>query len=470
MRRAAKYRRISDDREGQALGVERQDEDLDALGQRRGLTFVADYVDNDISASTRSKKRRPDFEQMMRDARAGRFDVIAAYTTGRLTRRPREFEDLIELAERHGVEFEYVRSPSFDLRTAQGRRIARTLAAQDAGEAEETAERVARQKLQAAAAGQWKGGRRPYGYEADGTTVREAEAEVIREASSAILAGASLRGLAAQLNAQGATTSTGRLWTPTELRKVLLRPRNAGLMEHQGEIVGPAAWPSVVDEEQWRAVVGLLTDPGRRTWVTAARRWLLSGLALCGVCGGPIRATRQNGTPSYTCKPRKCVARTAAEVETFVTDVVIERLSRPDVAELLATPAPDRTADLRQELLAIRTRRRSLAGLLADGILTEAEVRREAPTLDKRISEIEATLSSSGRDGALSAVVMAVSAAGADPATVWAGLDLDRRRAVLDALMTVRIHRTRRGRPKGWRPGRSYFDPSTVGIEWKGRE
>ena len=76
------------------------------------------YTDNDIGASTRSRKPRPDYQRMLADARAGRFEVILAYASSRLTRRPREHEDLIELAERHGVAYRYVRSPSVDLNTA----------------------------------------------------------------------------------------------------------------------------------------------------------------------------------------------------------------------------------------------------------------------------------------------------------------------------------------------------------------
>jgi site-specific DNA recombinase len=59
-RLAAIYCRISEDREGVALGVARQQEDCRALAARLGYTVPADavFVDNDISASTRSRKAR----------------------------------------------------------------------------------------------------------------------------------------------------------------------------------------------------------------------------------------------------------------------------------------------------------------------------------------------------------------------------------------------------------------------------
>ena len=54
-----------------------------------------------------------------------------------------------------------------------------------------------------------------------------------------------------------------------------------------------------------------------------------------------------------------------------------------------------------------------------------------------------------------------------DPAEVWDGLDLARRRAIVDTLATVTILPARRGRRPGWQPGQSYFDPTTVRVEPK---
>lgn len=54
-----------------------------------------------------------------------------------------------------------------------------------------------------------------------------------------------------------------------------------------------------------------------------------------------------------------------------------------------------------------------------------------------------------------------------DPEAVWQALDLDRRRAVLAALMTVTVNKTPRGRPAGWKPGQPYFDAASVDIEPK---
>jgi site-specific DNA recombinase len=63
--------------------------------------------------------------------------------------------------------------------------------------------------------------------------------------------------------------------------------------------------------------------------------------------------------------------------------------------------------------------------------------------------------------------VLAGVADAADPAKVWAGLDLSRKRAIVDVLIDVVILPARKGRRPGWRAGETYFDPDSVEIVWK---
>jgi site-specific DNA recombinase len=465
-RRAAIYTRISQDREGAGLGVERQEADCRGLAEQLGWTIVAIHSDNDLSAY--SGKPRPGYLALLADLRAGLADAVVCWHTDRLHRSPSELEDYIAVCEHGGVPTQTVKAGPLDLASPSGRMVARQLGAVARYEVEHQIERQQRARLQAATAGRWGGGRRPYGYGADGVTVMKAEAETLQWAAAQVLAGVSLNAIIAELNARGNRTSTGRPWKPTELRRALCRPRNAGLMVHRGQVVGRADWPPILDDGTWRGVCAVLGDPTRRTNTSTARRWLLSGLAVCGVCGEPVRSfsagtSRGRATkPVYTCRSGKHVVRDAAEIDRFVDQVILERLSRPDARELLAPDQKGDTSQLHARDAALAARLAELGRLAGEGAIDPIQLVEATAIIRQQREEITTQLAAMSRGSVLAGVADAP-----DPVKVWAGLDLSRRRAIIDTLATVTILPARRGRRPGWRPGESYFDPTTVRVEPK---
>src|SRR5947209_5645390 len=189
MIRAAIYCRISQDRAGAGLGVTRQEEDCRALCERRGWVVAEVYADNDVSAY--SGKPRPAWQQLISDVQAGAVGAMVSWHVDRLTRSPRELEDVIDLADKHGIELATV-TGEVDLSNPTGRLIARMLGAAARHEAEHKAERQKRQRRQAAEAGRVAGGgKRPFGYADDRITVIDDEAAIIRECAGRALSGES---------------------------------------------------------------------------------------------------------------------------------------------------------------------------------------------------------------------------------------------------------------------------------------
>ncbi|HEV2370835.1 MAG TPA: recombinase family protein [Streptosporangiaceae bacterium] len=120
------------------------------------------YTDNDVSAYVR--KPRPAWRDLLADVRAGRVDAIVCWHVDRLTRSPRELEDVIDLHDAHGVQLATA-TEEIDLATPTGRMVARTLGAAARHEAEHKAERQRRERLQQAKAGRpHSTGTRGYGY------------------------------------------------------------------------------------------------------------------------------------------------------------------------------------------------------------------------------------------------------------------------------------------------------------------
>lgn len=447
---AATYERISDDREGRELGVDRQRKDNRVVAEREGLALVggAPYTDNDLSASTKAKKARPEYQRLLADARAGRFQVIIAYTQGRLTRTPREYEDLIDLAQQHGVRFLFVRSPSFDLNTAQGRQIGRTMAAQAAGEAEETAERVARAVTDRVERGEFHGGPRGYGLEPGNRVIREDEAKRIRAWATHVLAGGSLRSIATDLNEAGIPTVTGSPWRGEVIRKILINPRVAGLRVHGGG-EHPSWSPEIIAPATWRALKVMLENPDRRLNPGGpARKYLGVGLLICERCTPKTVNTGENrmGNRTYVCMgchrswQAEPIDHWLAGPDGAVEEILLELDQRKTLLPRLQSGID--TAALETEASAIRMNMGELATeyALARGAVKTA-LSQGLAAGEARLGEIEAEIVRAGQVDPLTEIL------GDNPVKVWRGqTDLHRRQAVIRELMTVTLGPPIRGR------------------------
>lgn len=459
--RASIYTRISKDREGGGLKVATQEADCRELASTLGAEVVSIHTDNDLSAY--SAKPRPGYRALLEQIATGKVDVVLAWHTDRLHRSPTELEAYISACEPHGVSTHTVRAGPIDLSTPSGKLVARQLGSVASYEVEHSMDRMRRSKRRIAEAGQWKGGRRPFGFESDGVTVREVEAALIRSACDSILAGASVASLARDWNRAGITTTTGKPWAPSAPRRVLLRPRNAGLMEHRGEIIGDAEWPAIVPAEKWRAVVRTLEDPARRTNPgTSAGKWLGSGLYRCGACGTTVRATMSDGRRAYRCL-QSHVVRVQGEVDAYVEAVIAERLRRPDLGDLLrrASAAPD-LQHLEARTIELRARLNQMAAVFAEGGIDAEQLASGSKLLTKQLDAVRAQITTALADTAVAGVAEAP-----DPGLAWLQADLSRRRAILDVLAEVSLLPSGRGRRPGWSPGESYFRPESVQIRWK---
>ena len=104
-----------------------------------------------------------------------------------------------------------------------------------------------------------------YGYNAEHTEIVAEEAAVVKEAAQRILAGDSLRSVCTDLNDRAVPTVTGRAWSTTVLRNMLMSARLSGQREHKGEIVSKGNWPGILTPTQTSRLRSLFSDPNRRT-------------------------------------------------------------------------------------------------------------------------------------------------------------------------------------------------------------
>lgn len=448
MAKAFKYLRISDDPEGLEAGVTRQDEDTDKLAERLGVTVIETFADNDRSASTLSTKPREDYERMMEAAptRLGPGDMILAYSNSRLTRRPMEWERILDLYAKHRIEVHTWVSGSINLATADGRAMARTLAAWDAAEAERISERVKRAIVQKAQQGRPHGGSRAYGWKADRITPDPEEQAIVAELARRIIAGESIHYLARDLNSRGVPTVSGKPWTRASIRYMLQSKRMVGIRVHEG-IEYPAAWPAALDDMTHRHVRAVLSGSGR-TGGSNARVSLLAGIATCAECSGQLQMKSASGRSGYSLVyhcPTCRMTRVREPVDYYVSRVIIHLLERGLMPEEPAPPVQLKAVDdLRAKIADAQARFADSDVMTGDQF--EAMMRR----LNRRLAAEEAKLMPP-KVGRLAAEVMGPGAEAA-----WERASVDVRRKILAELAEVRLHRA----PKG----RNIFDPSTVEI------
>src|SRR6266545_2103449 len=444
MRDAVIYTRISSDPEGRSLGVQRQEEDCRRLAERLELRVVDVHIDNDISASTKSKKPRPAYDAMLEQVLAGQIQVILAYSNSRLTRRPMEWDRLINLYESHGLEIHTVVSGKDDLSTADGRMVARIKASVDAAEAERVSERVTRAAQQRAELGHWHSGHRPYGWDDDLKSLHPEEHAVIVEMTHRILAGESLRGLVRDLNERGIKSRTGKDWSTIAVRKMLLAPRMIGWRssrDKQGrdQPVKRGYWEPQLDEQTWHQIVALLTDEDRMTrGVGNTRVNLLTGLVRCGECESPM--TIRYGTKTrYSC-PGCHLSRTQRVVDDYVNEYMRVRLAT-------VTPVPVEPLDAVQvqavEALRVKIAA-TLQGFTHNDSMTVEQLRTTMRDLNARLTAAEAKLLPPRRRTLLA------------DSPDWDALTMDRKRAIIAELVEIRLHRVVKGR--------NTFDPETIEL------
>jgi DNA invertase Pin-like site-specific DNA recombinase len=441
------YYRISQDRTGEHLGVDRQQPDADALRERLGMEWIGDpYIDNDLSATT--GKRRPAFEQLLTDLQRNPLPVII-WHTDRLIRGSDDLERVIKT----GVNVHAAHVGHLDLSTPAGRAVARTVTAWAQYEGEQKALRQVAANQQKASRGKPTWSRRPFGYNMDGT-LHPIEAQLVRDAFNDVLAGSSLRSVVRSWNDQGIRTTLDGEWDPTGLRWVLASPRNAGIATYRGEEVGPGDWAVLVPEETFRAVLRLLANPARRTQGQGrggrAPLHLLGGIATCAECDGPMgvnrrKSTNGDGYSVLVCRDGGCASLPMLFADDVVTAAVIARLSDPRAATLWA-PDGDGIGDARAEVTRLQQDLDEWAEDRASGLVTREQMLAATATLRPRLAFAEERYDRLANGTPLYG--LAVTDAG-EIATWWHSLDVERRRAVVRwVLERVAVRSRGKGRMK----------------------
>jgi hypothetical protein len=242
---------------------------------------------------------------------------------------------------------------------------------------------------------------------------------------------------------------------------LVLRPANVGLRTYHGKVIGPAEWPAILKQDDYNRLQALLAAPERHKVRDGSRKRLLTyGIGQCGVCGGVLRfATKRfkgrKSLPTYLCDEKGCVARDQEKVDELVAAVVIQRLSRPDAAEVFAEDTTG-AQEARERAGAIRARLDTAARDYADGALDGQQLRIITAKLRPELEQAEAEMQRYRRPAVPAAADGLLQADKAE--AVWRELPVTAKRSVMQALGLTVVILPREKRGPGFEPESVRFD------------
>jgi site-specific DNA recombinase len=303
---AALYVRVStleQAKEGYSIGE--QEDRLKAYAAAHGWTVYKTYCDPGHSGATLD---RPAMQDMLRDVKAGKVNMVVVYKLDRLSRSQKDTLYLIEDAfNANGVDFTSMQD-ALDTSTPIGRAMLGVLATFAQFERENIKERMKMGKEGRAKKGLTAGTivvHTGYNYVDGHLVVNEYEKMQILEATDLILQGKSVSSVVKLFNQKGYTQKHG-IWSPTLLQRVLRSRVILGEIRFDGEWY-PGIHEPLMSEDQFDAVnqkLDIATTKFTRTGTRPGAKYqsILSGLVFCARCGA--RYSRKKTSPTriyYTC-------------------------------------------------------------------------------------------------------------------------------------------------------------------------
>lgn len=215
---------------------------------------VATYTD--IASAYKREAKRPQFEAVLDDLRAGRIDGIAVWRLDRLARRMTETWRVIRVLEECGGRL-FSLDEGLDTADDEKKQFTNmflsfvSMAAQMESEAHSS--RTLAWHQQRAERGQiQRNGVRPFGHSDDWFSLVPEEVELIHEAKRRIFAGESATAIAKDWTARGVPTRSGSGWHEDTIIYILTSPRMVAQREHREALYDLEGVPPIFeDREEW---------------------------------------------------------------------------------------------------------------------------------------------------------------------------------------------------------------------------
>lgn len=405
--RAALYARFSPGPNQREESITGQFREGEYLCEKNNWNILFRYADRSLTGRTDD---RPQFQQMIKDAENGLFDILVCYKTERFARNRLDAAIYKNRLRKCGVRVVYSKMTIPE--GPEGIILESVLEGLDEYYSKDLSQKITRGFYDNALQGKTLGGRAPYGYRVDENgkyIIYEDEAVVLREVFLRYASGEKAISIAEDLNSRGLRTSTGNLFNKNSFNNWFHNKKYIGVYSYESkdenfdDVYNEEGIPPIVDKVLFEKAHSRLAKNKRETQSidTPSPIFYLSGKMFDEACGGAYvgdSGTSKSKTRHYyyTCqnKKQRKGCKTKSLRKDFIEDLILEQTKDfvlneaviENLAEWISELEKDQKDNcmlksIKSELNSTRTSIQNIMKAIEQGIFTE--------TTKSRLLELE---------------------------------------------------------------------------------
>lgn len=393
------YARYSSDNQREE-SIEGQLRECRAYAKRNDMKIIGSYIDRALSAKTDA---RPQFQKMIQDSNAHRFQFVLVWKLDRFSRNRFDSAYYKRALSKNNVKVISATEPISN--TPEGIMLESMLEGMAEYYSAELAEKVTRGHTDNALKCKFNGGSVPLGYRINEERHYEPDpvmSPIVREVFERYAGGESIKELCADMNARGIRTGYGRKFVKSSFQNMLRNRRYLGEYRYR-DIVTENAFPALIDQETFDKVQARMKAnkkaPARSK---SDEDFILTGKLVCGNCGALMVGDSGTSHTGATYYYYKCGHRKRKEgerchmkafrkelIESFVVKQALGYVLQDRVIAMLADALVENQKRenthlpaLQEELKKVNKKIDNIAAAIEEGIITQ--------TTKERLTALEA--------------------------------------------------------------------------------
>lgn len=393
------YARYSSDNQREE-SIEGQLRECRAYAERNDMKIIGSYIDRALSAKTDA---RPQFQKMIQDSNAHRFQFVLVWKLDRFSRNRFDSAYYKRALSKNNVKVISATEPISN--TPEGIMLESMLEGMAEYYSAELAEKVTRGHTDNALKCKFNGGSVPLGYRINEERHYEPDpvmSPIVKEVFERYAGGESIKELCADMNARGIRTGYGRKFVKSSFQNMLRNRRYLGEYRYR-DIVTENAFPALIDQETFDKVRARMKAnkkaPARSK---SDEDFILTGKLVCGNCGALMVGDSGTSHTGATYYYYKCGHRKRKEgerchmkafrkelIESFVVKRALGYVLQDSVIAMLADALVENQKRenthlpaLQEELEKVNKKIDNIAAAIEEGIVTQ--------TTKERLTALEA--------------------------------------------------------------------------------